>query len=235
MKITLAVAAVAVLAAGCGSPHLVVPVPPGTPAAHQISHDRDGATSATLDIVNGATSIDVAMSSIGSKLFTAATPVGSAQLPQAAVSDGHVQLSLPTIGSGDSGAVTVVLNPAVVWTVNIDGGATDDVVDARLGKLTGVTIAAGATSIDLTLPAASGTVTVHETGGASRVAVHVVGILPAQVRFSSGAASAVIDGVAHSGIAGGTAFTPPGWATASNRYDIDMDAGVSSFTLDRSA
>jgi hypothetical protein len=190
---------------------------------------------ATLDLVSGATSINVEVGNTGGKLFQATTPAASGLLPQAVVTGSHVSLSLANAGSPGVSALMVVLDRDVVWTVNLDGGATSDVVDGRLGKLAAVTIAAGATSIELTLPAPSGTTTVHETGGASRFVVHAAGTFPAQVRFSGGGGSAVIDGTSHSGIGGGTAFTPTEWATAHDRYDIEMDAGVSSFTLDRSA
>jgi len=238
VKIIVMAALVALLGVACSSPHLVVPqsTSPSAPlAAHQISHDRDGLPAATLDVVSGATTIDVAVGDTGGKLFLAATPPDSGLLPDAVVSGARVSLSLANAGSAGSSAVTVTLDPDVLWTVNIDGGATSDVVDARAGKLAAVTIAAGATSIELTLPSPSGTTTVHETGGASRFVVHAEGAFPAQVRFSGGGGSAVIDGTSHSGIAGGTAFTPAGWAAAQDRYDIEMDAGVSSFTLDRSA
>ncbi|MFC7760502.1 hypothetical protein ACFQY4_22570 [Catellatospora bangladeshensis] len=42
-----------------------------------------------------------------------------------------------------------------------------------------------------------------------------------------------VDGVRRSGIAGGTVFTPPGWADAADRYDVDATAGVSTLTVDR--
>jgi hypothetical protein len=231
------VASVVMLTA-CGSPRLVVHgdgAAPAPLAAHQISHDRNGVVAATLEVVSGATTIDVALGDTGGKLFQATTPPDSGLLPQAVVSGSHVSMSLASAGPPGVSALTVVLDPDVVWTVNIDGGATSDVVDGHLGKLAGVTIAAGATSIELTLPSPSGTTTVHETGGASRFVVHAAGTFPAQVRFSGGGGSAVIDGASHSGISGGTAFTPSGWAGAADRYDIEMDAGVSSFTLDRSA
>jgi hypothetical protein len=238
VKLVLLAASATLLIAACSGPRFVVSTPDATAvplAAHQISHDRNGVLAATLDVVSGATTLDVALGNTGGKLFRATTPPESGRLPQAVVSGSRVSVSLANAGSTDVSALTVVLDPDVVWTVNIDGGATSDVVDGHLGKLSAVTIAAGATSIELTLPSPSGTTTVHETGGASRFVVHAAGTFPAQVRFSGGGGSAVIDGLAHSGIGGGTAFTPTGWAGAHDRYDIEMDAGVSSFTLDRSA
>jgi hypothetical protein len=51
--------------------------------------------------------------------------------------------------------------------------------------------------------------------------------------MAGGAGSATIDGTVHSGIAGGTVYTPDDWDNATDRYLIDNAAGVSSLTLDR--
>jgi hypothetical protein len=35
------------------------------------------------------------------------------------------------------------------------------------------------------------------------------------------------------GVAGGTVLTPPGWATATSRFDIDATSGFSQLTISR--
>jgi hypothetical protein len=42
-----------------------------------------------------------------------------------------------------------------------------------------------------------------------------------------------VDGQSLTGVAGGTVVTPPGWATATARFDVDATAGVSSLTVSR--
>jgi len=51
--------------------------------------------------------------------------------------------------------------------------------------------------------------------------------------LAGGGGSATIDGDTHTGISGGTVFTPDGWDGATQRIDVDNTAGVSSFALDR--
>ena len=52
-------------------------------------------------------------------------------------------------------------------------------------------------------------------------------------RWAEAAARATIDGTAHTGIAGGTVYTPDAWCSGQHRIDIDNTAGVSTFVLDR--
>jgi hypothetical protein len=70
-------------------------------------------------------------------------------------------------------------------------------------------------------------------GGASAYVVRAPAGVPTRVTFGGGAGSAVIDGAARSGIAGGTVVSAPGWESAADRYTFDNSAGVSSFTLTR--
>ena len=71
------------------------------------------------------------------------------------------------------------------------------------------------------------------TGGASTFDVHLPDGTPARVLLAAGAGQATIDGIAHSGIAGGTTLSTPDWNTTADRYDLNLIAGVSSLTLDR--
>ena len=125
------------------------------------------------------------------------------------------------------------LSSSVLWQVSVDGGTSDASIDLSGGHASGVDVVGGTSHLDLRLPAPSGTMTVRETGGASAVDVHAAANVPAQVRFAGGAGTSTIDGAARSGIAGGTLVSPASWASAANKYDIELDGGVSSFVLDR--
>ncbi len=56
---------------------------------------------------------------------------------------------------------------------------------------------------------------------------------PAQVTVGGGASFVTVDGQSLTGVAGGTVLTPPGWASAASRFDIDATAGVSRLTVSR--
>jgi hypothetical protein len=70
-------------------------------------------------------------------------------------------------------------------------------------------------------------------GGAAQFDVRLEGDAPVRVAAASGAGSVTIDGVTHSGVAGGSMWTPDGWSAATDRYDIDATSGVSTLTVSR--
>jgi hypothetical protein len=53
------------------------------------------------------------------------------------------------------------------------------------------------------------------------------------VAAAGGAGSVTIDGATHSGVAGGSMWTPDNWAAAADRYDIDATSGVSTLNVSR--
>lgn len=91
-------------------------------------------------------------------------------------------------------------------------------------------LVAGATRIELDLPVPDRTVPVRMEGGATEFTVHVPAGVATGVRVGGGAASTDVDGARRTGLAGGTVLST---STASDRYDVDATAGVSTLVLDR--
>jgi hypothetical protein len=54
-----------------------------------------------------------------------------------------------------------------------------------------------------------------------------------RVAAGGGAGAVTVDGDKHSGVAGGTRWTPAGWESSVDRYDVDATAGVSAVTVER--
>jgi hypothetical protein len=129
-----------------------------------------------------------------------------------------------------SGASTVQVTSARLGAdLLFAGGASQiSVAPARLG---GADFAAGASLISMRLPRPSGTVTVQLAGGASQVSLSLPAGVPAQLALDGGASSATLLGRTHTGVAGGTVLTSPGWSQASARYEIAAPAGVSSIDV----
>ena len=59
------------------------------------------------------------------------------------------------------------------------------------------------------------------------------GGVPVQVTVGGGASFVSVDDQNLTGVAGGTVLTPPGWATATSRFDIDATSGFSQLTVSR--
>ncbi|HKE63406.1 MAG TPA: hypothetical protein VKB59_02015 [Micromonosporaceae bacterium] len=201
--------------------------------AHIAYADRGDLSAADFELASGVTTLVVRSGDLGRSLYAVATPGGAGVLPAAVIRDGHVVTQLVSSGISGPSVVDVTLNDAVAWTIHLDGGATEATVDMRAGGLVALDFGAGVSRIDVTVPAAAGTLPVRMSGGASEFAIHAPAGEPARVALTGGAGSATIDGDVHTGIAGGTIFTPTGWDDAVRRIDVDNTAGVASFVLDR--
>ena len=92
---------------------------------------------------------------------------------------------------------------------------------------------AGSDVLDVSLPRPAGTLPLLLAGGVSQFLLSLPGGVPAQVTVGGGASSVSVDGQDLTGVAGGTVLTPPGWATASSRFDIDATSGFSRLTVSR--
>lgn len=238
MRRTSAVAAavfllLAVVTGGCSSGK-PTPVLASGSIAHVLTEPRADRTTGTLDVAAGYHAVTVRSADLGASLFRASTPTGSAAAPTATVDRGQVLIGeRGTKAGGGPAALDVTLSTAVRWTLRFTGGAQSLRLDLTAGRVRAVDLVSGFALIDLRLPAPHGSLPVTMSGGSSEFTVHLAGAAPARVRLAGGASTVVVDGTRHTGVAGGTTFTPPGWPTAANRYDIDCTAGVSMLRVVR--
>jgi hypothetical protein len=141
--------------------------------------------------------------------------------------------STSTSSGGGPSLVDVVLDNSVAWTINLDGGATDETIDMRGGDVTLVSLVAGVTRATVDLPARSGTQVVHEVGGASELTVDAPTTVATRVDVSGGASTVQIGSVTHTGVGGNQIFTDPRYAAAHQRLDVELQGGVSSVQIGR--
>ncbi|MEV4622099.1 hypothetical protein AB0J74_25735 [Asanoa sp. NPDC049573] len=203
------------------------------PLGHTVHGSRDGLDEATFSLVSGVTTLILRVDDLGDDLYVVRTPDGSRIAPRVNADGGDVRLLVEDTGQAGPATVDVALHRAVRWHLRLGGGAEDEQVDLSGGDVSTVEFVAGVARISLTLPEPRGTVPVRMTGGAGDFQVRLTGDAPARVRVGGGAGSLVIDGVARSGIPGGTVVEGTGWSSARDRYDIDAAAGVSSLVLAR--
>jgi hypothetical protein len=200
---------------------------------HVVTADRGGLKTAEFELASGVTTIVLHSADIGGGLYRIATPNGAGQLPSAVIAGDHVVTQMSSSGVNGPSIVDIELSDAVLWTIHLDGGSTEANVDMRAGGLAALDFGAGVTRIDAYVPAEPDGVSVQMAGGATSFAVHAPDGMPARVTIGGGAGSATIDGVGHTGIAGGTVFAPDAWPASGSRLEIENTAGVSTFTLDR--
>jgi hypothetical protein len=234
----IAVAAILVIALVDSLANRNFPSREDAPLAHLAAAPADGRSAAQLSVVSGATTLSVRSADIGGDLFRVSTPPTSGQVPAVVVNGDIVQVQLRDVATPDGSApgpsaLQVLLSDDVTWALRLDGGATETQVSLASGRLSSLDFGAGSARIEATLPRPHGAVPVRMSGGASAYNLHLPDGVPARVRMGGGAGSVTVDGVQHSGIAGGTTWAGPGFAAAGDKYDIDNTAGVSTLTLDR--
>jgi hypothetical protein len=192
-------------------------------------------SAATVDVVSGTTSVVVTAGAPSGRLYRVHTPVGSGVRPLATLDGGTLRVA-QTVDGTHHGVPTIDIQLArgVRWRINLDGGATTETVNMQKGALSSLSFGAGVAMASVRLPAPVGTLTLRLAGGASQLLVVAPPGAPAQVDAVGGASQVRLDGASHTGVAGGSVFSEPAWATAHDRYRFDLTAGVSDFELSRS-
>ncbi|GAA3270906.1 hypothetical protein Dvina_11530 [Dactylosporangium vinaceum] len=193
--------------------------------AHTVTGAVNGRDHATLDLVTGATSVNMQAADLGDTLYRVDTP------QTASVHDTGERIEVQvTDGNAE---VTIQLNRDVTWAVRFTGGAQSNTADLRsLKHLASVEYVGGVSAIDVTLPTPTGTVPVRVDGGASAVRVIAPSGTPVRVQAAGGAGRVTVDGTEHSGVGAGGTFPSNGWDAAQNRYDVVAAGGVSAFTVE---
>lgn len=198
-------------------------------AAASTFPDRGDLTNVALEIAGGATAVTVVTGDTDGALFRTAGTSIEATTTESGPGRYELDFTVPD-GSADS-AVTVHLDPDVVWHLTFTGGSRTLTADLSAATLSGIDFATGVETFDLTLPAPTGAVPVNQAGGASVFAVHLPADAPATVSFEQGVGAATLDGTALDAAA---STTTVGDDAAEDRFVITNSGGLATFTLDRS-
>jgi hypothetical protein len=187
-----------------------------------------------LNVVSGTTSVEVSAGAPSGLLYRVRTPAASGIRPLVTLE--HGTLRVGQIADGDHNGVPMIdiqLARGVRWTVNLDGGAATETVDMKKGSLSSLSFGAGVSVASVRLPAPVGTLTLTLGGGATQLLVVAPAGAPAEVRVVGGASQVSLDGTSHTGVAGGSVFADPAWASSYSRYAIELLAGVSQLEMSR--
>jgi hypothetical protein len=219
--------------AGAISMGLLAACSSAPPAPHTATLTADGTSTATLRVLTGTAVLTIGTANFGAggALLRVSTPAADPppQLRTASVKAGSGTLA--ELSAKGASAVTVTLNAAVTWRLDLGGGTTRTVADLRGTQVAGISFTAGADVIDLTLPRPHGSVPVQLAGGASQFLLSLPNGVPARVTAAAGAGEVSLEGQDHAGVAGGSVFTTPGWAPDVAGFDIDATAGAARVTV----
>ncbi len=198
-------------------------------APHNASLPGDGHSHATLAVLTGTAVLHVGVASLGGggPLLRVSTPAADPP-PQLREPAGNTVVLLSAKGAS---AVTVTLNAAVSWQLDLGGGTTRTVADLRGGRLTGINVTAGSGILDLLLPRPGGNVPVRLTAGASQFLLSLPSGIQARVTAAGGAGEITLEGRDYVGVAGGSVFTTSGWTAGAAGFDIDATAGAARIAV----
>ncbi len=122
------------------------------------------------------------------------------------------------------------LNGNVPLNLKIDSGASSSTLDLSDLKVVDLDIDTGASSTEVILPANAGNTRVDIDTGASSLNVRIPMGVAGRIRVKSGVAAVNVDSNRFPRVEGGL-YQSADYATAANRADITIDAGVGSIEV----
>jgi hypothetical protein len=230
--VVIAAAAVVLAVAAGGTAYALS----ASSSAHVASLPIAGRSHAALKITSGTSVLDVSVANLHGSLLRVSTPDGAPVRP---VLSGSAPIVLSLAGGGTTSArstdyaVTVVLSSSVAWSLDFAAGTQRTEADLRGGRVSGIAVTAGSDILDMRLPRPSGTLPFLLAAGVSQFLISLPGGVPTRVTVGGGASYVSTGNQDLTGVAGGTVLTPPGWATATSRFDIDATSGFSRLTVSR--
>jgi DNA-binding MarR family transcriptional regulator len=155
-------------------------------------------------------------------------------VPGVKAKDGVVTIRYPRrlLGLGEKqGAAEIVLSAAIPWQIVLQGEAAE--VEARLRglDLAKLRIMGGFNTIHLNLPAPSGVVPIHITGGASEITVVRPAGVTARVHLKGWVSALVFDEQTWSGVGNNARLQSPGFDPTAPCYDIEVTSYVNMVTI----
>jgi hypothetical protein len=212
-------------------------VPPKSPP-RTVSLPVGGHSSATLEVLTGTPMLRIGTAAFGAggPLVKVTTAAGSTvpRLRLAGGSDSAAN-ALVTLSVEDAPGLTVTLNSAVGWQLDLAGGSTQTVADLRDCQLAGLSFTKGSDVIDIQMPRPRDRVPVHLAAGASRFTLALPSGVQARVTAARGAGEVSLYGLAHTAVTAGSVFTTAAWSQGTPGFDIDATAGAAHITVTRQA
>jgi hypothetical protein len=145
--------------------------------------------------------------------------------------DYPVLARLQTMSPG-RGSLSVALNPAVDWAIELDGGVSDLRADLRDLRVSAIDIGGGAKDVVVELPEAEGELPLRVAGGASRVVVRRPTDVPVSVEIDGGATDLRLDDAQFGAIGGAIRQRAGGAATGAGEVALRVLGGASRVTVD---
>ncbi|HXL17170.1 MAG TPA: hypothetical protein VN961_06580, partial [Streptosporangiaceae bacterium] len=202
-----------------------------------VSDRLGGLTAATLDLgYSGATVGIQAGTNLGDSLYQAHVEYPGSDDPPTISLDRESG----TLAIGDRSGfsplrlfgaarrhVVITLTDRIPWTIKISGGTANGHLDLRRLQLAKVEISGGASRMDAQLPSPKGTAVIDISGAVSNLTLRAPADAQWRVAVSGGVSGLRINGSFYAAIGGEFQQQSPGYASASDRFDIEISGGAS--------
>jgi hypothetical protein len=126
------------------------------------------------------------------------------------------------------------INPAVLWSFNINSGAANGTFKLSQVRVTGIELNTGASRENITLGVPTGRVPITVNGGALTILIHRPDGVEASAQVSGGAVNLTADGHGERGI-GSKSWQSDGYDGAQDAYRIEVSGGACIVTVDQGA
>ena len=153
---------------------------------------------------------------------------------QVRVEGGTVTISYPRrlLGPGSKRRVAdVTLNGAIPWEIAIRGDAAEVTTELEGIDLARLEIKGSVSTIQVDLPTPTGPVPVHIGGAASSIAVRRPAQVAARVHLKGWVSTFAFDEQRFTNFGKNERLQTPGYATAEQRYDIEVASSASSVNI----
>jgi hypothetical protein len=205
--------------------------------AEIVSIPLEGAVEAEIRFRHGAGSLRIGALADGGDLLSG-TCVGGADMRihrnadrvKARLSaNPDVWFGFPGTMGGRGLAWDIKLNKSVNYMLDLESGASETIIDLTDLKVSDLLVQTGASSSDITLPAAAGFTRVAVKSGAAAVNLRLPQDVAARIYIQSGLAGISVDTNRFPQTSG--VYETPGYATAANKAEIRVETGVGSIDI----
>ena len=194
----------------------------------------EAARSARLKVRHGAGELRIQAGAAAGSLLEGSFEGGVVNQVNRGSDSADVELRLPDanfefVTSGVGRTWNVSLTPSIPLSLDLEVGASRNILNLRDLVVTNLRIVTGASSTELDLPANAGETRVQIQSGAASVHVRIPQGVAARINAHGGLASIQVDTTRFPQVGG--VYQSSEFASAENRVDLEIETGAGSVTV----
>ncbi|BBH71527.1 hypothetical protein ACTI_82120 [Actinoplanes sp. OR16] len=184
--------------------------------------------SATFELVDGTTEVNVTVGTVPSGWYRVTSPGGSGVTPRAELDGDTVKVFVEPTGPEGSARVDVLLSEDVAWSIRMRGGARVANFDLTRGAIDRVDLIGGAARLTLALPRTDAALPILMGGGVNTWKISTDGEVPVKAVFRRGAGTVTLYGDKDKGVPTGATL---GSGSDSSGVAVTAESGVGTLTV----